>query len=318
VPKFTTIRDDLTFVDAHGVTIHYYAWRAAKPVGVVQIAHGLGEYAGRYEYLAQELVNAGYSVFADDHRGHGLTGLEQHGGDASKLGLLGPGGLRATADAIHALSAIIRAEHTDIPLTILGHSWGSLMVQSILNKHAADYDAAVLTGTAHRVPGSLKSGQLNAKHKHLGSTGYEWLSRDPLVAQAFLEDPLTFYADALKLFGVRDGLRLFGVPSRKLGRDLPLMIMIGSEDPLGGERSVRDLANAYIRRSHLTDVKVTIFAGARHEIFNETNRDEVIAELIDWLDAHLGDSGPGSGSGSESGSGSDADSGSGSAPTHDE
>lgn len=302
MPKFTTIRDDLTFVDAHGVTIHYYAWRSAKPVGVVQIAHGLGEYAGRYEDLAQELVNAGYSVFADDHRGHGLTGLEQHGGDASKLGLLGPGGLRATADAIHALTTIIRAEHPDIPLAILGHSWGSLMVQWILNKHAADYDAAILTGTAHRVPGSVKSTRFNAKHKHLGSTGYEWLSRDPLVAQAFLEDPMTFYADAMKLFGVRDGLRLFGVPSRKFGRDLPLLIMIGSEDPLGGERSVRDLANAYIRRSHLTDVKVTIFAGARHEIFNETNRDEVIAELIDWLGERLDGSSSRSASGSASGS----------------
>ena len=313
MPKFTTIRDDLTFVDAHGVTIHYYAWRAAKPVGVVQIAHGLGEYAGRYEDLAQELVNAGYSVYADDHRGHGLTGLEQHGGDATKLGLLGPGGLRATADAIHALTTIVRAEHPDIPLTILGHSWGSFMVQKILNKHAADYDAAVLTGTAYSLPGSVKSGQLNAKHQHLGSTGYEWLSRDPLVAQAFLEDPLTFYADALKLFGLRDGVRLYGVPSRKLGRDLPLLIMIGSEDPIGGERSVRDLANAYIRRSHLSDVKVTIFAGGRHEVFNETNRDEVFAELIEWLDTRLG----GSGSGSESEPGSEPEPGS-SSSVHDD
>ncbi|PRY66935.1 alpha-beta hydrolase superfamily lysophospholipase [Glaciihabitans tibetensis] len=292
MPKFTTFRDDLTFVDAHGVTIHYYAWRAAKPVGVVQIAHGLGEYAGRYENLAQELVNAGYSVYADDHRGHGRTGLEQHNGDATKLGRLGPGGLRAAADAIHQLSGIIRSELPGVPLAVVGHSWGSLMVQWILNKHAADYDAAVLTGTAYRVPGQMKSGPLNAAHKHLGSTGYEWLSRDPLVAQAFLEDPLTFYADARKLFGVRDGLHLYGLPSRTLGNDLPLLIMIGSEDPLGGERSVRELANAYIRRSHLTDVKVTVFAGARHDIFNETNRDEVIADLIAWLGEHLGDSTP--------------------------
>jgi alpha-beta hydrolase superfamily lysophospholipase len=288
VPKFTAIRDDKTFVDAHGVTIHYYIWRSAKPTGVVQIAHGLGEYAGRYEYLAQELVNAGYSVYADDHRGHGLTGLEQHGGDHTQLGKLGPGGLRATADAIHQLTAIIRDENPDVPLAILGHSWGSLMVQSLLNKHADDYDAAVLTGTAHRVPGRMKSGHLNAAHQHLGTTGYEWLSRDPLVAQAFLEDPLTFYADAVKLFGVVDGLRLFGLPARTLARDIPLLIAIGSEDPLGGEASVRELAKSYVGRSRLTDVTVTIYAEARHEIFNETNRDEVIGDLITWLADRLG------------------------------
>ena len=288
MPKFTAIRDDQTFVDAHGVTIHYYIWRSAKPIGVVQIAHGLGEYAGRYEYLAQELVNAGYSVYADDHRGHGLTGLEQHGGDHTQLGKLGPGGLRATTEAIHQLTAIIRDENPDVPLTILGHSWGSLMVQTLLNKHADDYDAAVLTGTAHRVPGRMNSGNLNTAHQHLGTTGYEWLSRDPLVAQAFLEDPLTFYADALKLFGVVDGLRLFGLPSRTLARDIPLLIAIGSEDPLGGEASVRELAKSYVGRSQLTDVTVTIYAEARHEIFNETNRDEVIADLITWLNDRVG------------------------------
>jgi len=288
VPKFTAIRDDQTFVDAHGVTIHYYIWRSAKPIGVVQIAHGLGEYAGRYEYLAQELVNAGYSVYADDHRGHGLTGLEQHGGDHTQLGKLGPGGLRATTAAIHQLTAIIRDENPDVPLAILGHSWGSLMVQTLLNKHADDYDAAVLTGTAHRVPGRMNSGNLNTAHQHLGTTGYEWLSRDPLVAQAFLEDPLTFYADALKLFGVVDGLRLFGLPSRTLARDIPLLIAIGSEDPLGGEASVRELAKSYVGRSQLTDVTVTIYAEARHEIFNETNRDEVIADLITWLNDRVG------------------------------
>jgi alpha-beta hydrolase superfamily lysophospholipase len=288
VPKFTVIRDDRTFVDAHGVIIHYYAWRVAKPVGIVQIAHGLGEYAGRYEYLAQELVNAGYSVYADDHRGHGLTGLEQHGGDFSKLGLLGPGGLRGTIDALHRFTEVIRAENPDVPLVVLGHSWGSLMVQSLLNKHAADYAGAVLTGTAHRVPGRVKSGRFNAAHKHLGSTGYEWLSRDPLVAQAFLEDPLTFYADAAKLFGIVDGLRLFGVPSRKIGADLPLLIMIGSEDALGGESSVRALAKAYVQRSKLTDVTVTVYAEARHEVFNETNRDEIIADLLEWLSERFG------------------------------
>ena len=280
-------RTDRTFVDADGVTIHYYSWAAAHPKGVLQLVHGLGEYAGRYEYLAQALVEAGYSVYADDHRGHGQTGLEQYGGDASKLGKLGAGGLRATIEAVRQLTAIARAENPDVPLAILGHSWGSLMVQTIINTHAGDYDAVILTGTAHRVPGGMNSGQLNAKHKHLGTTGFEWLSRDPKVSQAFLDDPLTFYADVLKLFGLRDGLRLFGVPTRTIEKDVPLLIMIGSEDPLGGEKSVRNLAKAYLTRSRLTDVEVIVYADARHEIFNEINRDEANNDLIGWLDSRV-------------------------------
>jgi alpha-beta hydrolase superfamily lysophospholipase len=287
VAAATVPRTDRTFVDARGVTIHYYTWSAPRPKAVLQIAHGLGEYAGRYEGLAQALVGAGYSVYADDHRGHGRTGVEQHLGDMKRMGRLGPGGLRATIDEVRQLTTIARSENAGLPLAILGHSWGSLMLQIILNTNAGDYDAAVLTGTAYRQVGSMNAGQLNAKHKHLGTTGYEWLSRDPAVSQAFLDDPLTFYADVLKLFGLADGLRLFGVPTRHIEKDIPLLIAIGSEDPLGGEKSVHLLAEKYISRSKLTDVEVVIYDGARHEIFNETNRGEVTADLIAWLDARL-------------------------------
>jgi alpha-beta hydrolase superfamily lysophospholipase len=203
------------------------------------------------------------------------------------MGRLGPGGLRATIEGVRQLTTIIRAENPGVPLAVLGQSWGSLMVQTILNHHAGDYDAAILTGTAYRAPGSMNAGQLNAKHKHLGTTGFEWLSRDPAISQAFLDDPLTFYADTLKLFGLADGLRLFGVPTKNIEKDLPLLIAIGSEDSLGGEKSVRILAEKYLSRSKLTDVEVDIYDGARHEIFNETNRDEVFADLVAWLNSRL-------------------------------
>ena len=272
-----------TFVDAGGVTIHYYAWKAKKPRAVVQLAHGLGEYAGRYEVLAQFLVANGISVWANDHRGHGETGLEQWGGDLTKLGKPGPGGIRAEVADLHQFTGLIRGENEGIPLVYLGHSWGSLLGQMLLNDHADDFDAAVLTGTAHRVPGQMNAGQLNAKHKHLGTTGYEWLSRDTAVSQAFLDDKLTFYADTLKLFGLVDGLRLFGRP-KQLAKDIPLLIVIGDEDPLGGEDSVRKLADDYVSRGGLSDVELVVYAGARHEVFNETNQDEVRGDLLAWLE----------------------------------
>jgi alpha-beta hydrolase superfamily lysophospholipase len=291
MPRFTAARGDYTFDDAAGVTIHYYEWRAGKPKGVVQIVHGLGEYATRYEDLAQDLVAAGYTVYAGDLRGHGQTGLGQHGHDTTKLGRLGPGGVRATVAGVRQLSAIARQEHPQLPLVLLGHSLGSVLAQGMLNDDASAYDAAVLSATAHRTLRHMNSGDLSKRHRTPGGPGTEWLSRDPDVWTRFDADPLTFDAKVAKLFGVREGLRLLGRP-RKMSRDLPLLILIGEEDPLGGPKSVELLAQAY-RRTGVSDVEVKIYPGGRHEMFNEINRDEVIADLVAWLDAKLPAARPG-------------------------
>ncbi|MEP6842646.1 MAG: alpha/beta fold hydrolase [Pseudolysinimonas sp.] len=282
MPTPSAARRDASYVDAEGVTIHYYVWRPTAPKAIVHLVHGLGEYAKRYEQFAQDLVAAGYAVYAGDLRGHGQTGIQQYDGDLSKLGKLGPGGVRATIAGVRKLSGIARAEHPKIPLVLLGHSLGSIFAQIILNQHADDYDAAVLSGTPYRTLLHMNSGALNKRFRHLGSTGAEWLSRDPAVAPAFVADPLTFDAQAAKLFGLVDGMRLLGRPT-KLAKNIPLLIQIGSEDPLGGPRSVELLAAAYRTRGELTDVTVDIYPGARHEVYNETNRDEVISDLVEWL-----------------------------------
>lgn len=275
-----------SFDDEQGVPITYYVWAAEHPRAVIQVVHGLGEYAGRYESLVGVLNENGYTVYAADQRGHGQTGLDQWDGDHTKLGRLGPGGLRAAVADIRQLNRVIRAEHPDVPLVLLGHSWGSLMAQMLVNDHSDEVDALVLTGTAYRMPLRMESGDLNKHHKQLGTTGYEWLSRDERVSADFAADPLTFDAKVLKLFGVADGLRLFGRPARGI-RDLPLLVMIGEEDSLGGPKSARMLVAAYRRRSGFTDTTLVIYPGARHEVFNETNRAEVYADLVRWLDARF-------------------------------
>ncbi|WP_025156287.1 alpha/beta fold hydrolase [Leifsonia aquatica] len=276
------------FIDDDGIRIHYDVYSARGVArAAVQIAHGVGEHAGRYRALAEHLAGEGYAVYADDHRGHGRTGLEQWGGDSSKIGRLGPGGLRAAIRDVRAFSRLIRAEDPQLPLIYLGHSWGSLMGQIILNRHSDEYDAAVLSGTAYRMVGSMNSGDLNKRHAHLGTTGAEWLSRDPRVAQEFVDDPLTTLTPLQQLFGLADAARMLGRPARSLARDLPLLIQVGGDDPLGGEASARKLEHAYRARSGLTDVTTIVYPGARHEIFNETNRDEVIADLTAWLGARF-------------------------------
>lgn len=286
MPEFTAVRADHTFVDAEGVTIHYYVWAVGKPKGVVQIVHGVGEYATRYEHVAQALVRRGYTVAASDYRGHGRTGVQQWDGDLSRLGRLGPGGVRATIAGIRQLAGILRTEHPGVPLVLLGHSLGSIFGQMMLNDDAATYDAAVLSSTPYRTLRHMNGGDLAKRHRTPDGPGTEWLSRDPEVWTRFADDPLTFDAKVLKLFGLRDTLRLLGKP-RKLNRDLPLLLILGSEDTLGGPVSVGLLARAYERRGGLTDVTVETYEGGRHEMFNELNKDEVLADLVAWLDAKV-------------------------------
>lgn len=286
MPKITAERQHRTFTDAQGVVVHYYVWTPGKPKAVVQLAHGVGEHALRYELLAQELVGAGYAVYAADHRGHGATGVEYWKGDLSQIGKLGVGGVRATQQNVLDLTALAKADYARLPFVMLGHSWGSLMVQNLLNQGEHPWSAVVLTGTALRTPFDMNGGDLNARHKHLGTTGAEWLSRDPAVAEAFVADPLTTDAKILQLFGVRDGLRLYGLPKR-VQPPVPLLIMVGDDDPLGGEKTAKKLADAYLKRGRLTDVELIVYPGARHEVFNETNQQEVRDDLIAWLDSRL-------------------------------
>ncbi|MEV7619687.1 alpha/beta hydrolase [Microbacterium sp. NPDC089321] len=275
------------FVDAHGIAIVYDVYEAVGTArGVVQLLHGVGEHAGRYVRTIEALTGAGFHVYADDHRGHGRTGIRQHGGPA-KLGRLGPGGLRAAVAACWQLTEIIRSERPDLPLVLLGHSWGSFLSQMLLNQHPEAYDAVVLSGSALRTPRDLNAAPLNARWKGPDADGLEWLSRDEAVWAAFHDDPLTTEVPLLTLFGPIEAARLYGLPKRNLGHRIPVLLMVGRDDPVGGPRSVHKLADAYRTRSGLDDVTTLVYPDARHEIFNELQQDEVRADLLAWLDARI-------------------------------
>ncbi|OZD54400.1 lysophospholipase [Rhodococcus sp. 06-1477-1B] len=275
------------FVDAYGIPIVYDVHDASEPRAVVQLLHGVGEHAGRYGSLIEALVAAGYTVYADDHRGHGRTGLRQWGGDHAQLGRLGPGGLGAARDAVWTLTQRIRDEHPGLPLVLLGHSWGSFLAQMLLDRHPEAFDAVVMTGSALRIPGSLNAGDLNAPWKHVRGSGMEWLSSDEQVGRDFVADPLTTSTPLARLFGPIETAKLLGRPRRDLGRDVPMLLMVGRDDTVGGPRSVHKLADAYTRRSGLRDVTTLVYPGARHEIFAERCQAEVRADLLAWLDERM-------------------------------
>jgi pimeloyl-ACP methyl ester carboxylesterase len=200
-----------SFKDDFGVEIMFYDWPVANPKAVIQIAHGLGEHARRYDSMAATLNKAGFSVYADDHRGHGQTGLKQlENKQIKRLGNLGPGGMAATYKQVADFSKLIKAENPNRPLVLLGHSWGSFIAQKIINKYSDIYDAVFLSGSALTMPGYLATGDFNKVWKKLpGSTGYEWLSRDVKIQNKFVEDPLTFLALAMQVFGVKNSLYSF-------------------------------------------------------------------------------------------------------------
>ena len=277
-----------TFNDAYGVEITFYEWPVADAKAVVQLAHGLGEHARRYDHVAAALNRAGYAVYADDHRGHGVTGSNQRTrGEIKQQGNLGKGGMAATIAQVHQLTELIREENPSTPIFLIGHSWGSMLAQRIIKDHASDYAGVVLSGSTLMLPGVVPSAGFNKKWDKLpDSTGKEWLSRDREVGIKFNADPLIFPETAIDVFGFLGVTKLLGVPSKKLPKHLPVMLIAGSDDPLGGERGNKLLMNAF-RKAGVQDVTLIVYPDARHEVFNELNKEEVLADVVEWLNTSL-------------------------------
>jgi alpha-beta hydrolase superfamily lysophospholipase len=278
-----------SFKDDFGVEIMFYEWPVANPKAVIQIAHGLGEHARRYDLMAETLNKAGFSVYADDHRGHGQTGLKQlENKQIKRLGNLGPGGMKATYKQVADFSKLIRSENPNRPLVLLGHSWGSFIAQKIINKYSDMYDAVILSGSALTMPGYLATGDFNKVWKKLpGSTGYEWLSRDVEIQNKFVADPLTFLAAAAQVLGVKNSLLMFGKPSKDVRRDLPILVQVGEADPIGGEYSNKALVQAYRKKAGIEDIELYVYHECRHEIYNELNKDAIIDDLVTWVNQRV-------------------------------
>ena len=287
------------YTSADGTKIAAYRWDPdGPPRAAVQLTHGMGEHARRYEHVAGALNDAGFVVYAQDHRGHGASARGQ-GADPEALGDLGKGSWAGLVDDIGLLSAHIRAEHPGLPLILLGHSMGSFAVQQYLFDHSGDADGVVLTGTAaiDLLESALDLDQpidlsaFNAPFQP-ARTDYDWLSRDQAMVDAYVADPRCgFGIDTGSARAMFAGARRGADPAQvaAIRPDLPLYIAVGEADPVnGGLALLTPLAERY-RAAGLADVTVRTYPGARHEILNETNRDQVIAELIAWVDRVVAD-----------------------------
>lgn len=292
--------------------VHVHCWLPdGDATGVVQIVHGVAEHAARYAHVAERLTRDGWAVYADDHRGHGLSVV-----DDDQLGLYADsGGWELVLDDLVRLTAHARREHPDVPLVLLGHSGGSTFCQEYLFTHAADVDAMILSGipSAPNALGRIADIAARVERRRLGRRGrsrfldsmafgrmnqafeparteFDWLSADPDVVDAYVDDPRCGFTYPTQLWlDVLTGLGRADDASARSGvpNDLPVYLFAGAMDPVGDQgESVRALGAAY-DEAGLHDVTQRLYTMGRHEMLNEVNRDEVMDDLVDWLTHHV-------------------------------
>lgn len=260
--------------------LYWQSWEADAPVGVVVVVHGAHEHSGRYRHVAERLTAAGYTVYAFDLPGHGHSPGRR-------------GNIDRMATVVRGVDEVTRMagdSHPDAPLFIYGHSLGGLIVLQYLTgspdqrlRGAVVSAPALDTSTATAVQRMIAP-VVSALLPNLGIVPLdpEAVSRDPAVVQAYRTDPLNY----LGKMGARTGSELMltahGMPARLPRITMPLLVLHGGADRLMPSRAsavVRDHAGS-------SDITVHIYEGLYHEPHNEPEKEQVLGEIVAWLDAH--------------------------------
>lgn len=298
------------FKGEEDLDIHVYKWshEYIEPKAVVQIAHGMSETAIRYEEFAKNLTEQGYLVYINDHRGHGKTAKE-----IDNLGYLAQkDGFTCLVKDMNTLTNIIKEENEGLPVFLFGHSMGSFASQRYIMEYGDNLSGLILSGSNGKHGLKLKVVELIAsmeikKHgrkyrsKRLDSlifgghnrnfkpakTEFDWLSRDKKEVQKYIDDPFCgvlftcgFFYDFIKgLQEIENKDNLLKVPN-----NLPIYIMSGDKDPVGENgKGVLRLRDRYDSLG-VRDLSYKLYKGGRHEMLNEINKDEVINDIIYWLE----------------------------------
>jgi alpha-beta hydrolase superfamily lysophospholipase len=288
-----------------GVHVTYRRWLPDGEVrATVQVVHGASEHSGRYDRLAAALTGRGLAVHALDLRGHGRTA---EGTGTGRFGAPGVDGVLADVRALHRVAA---EQHPGLPRLLLGHSMGSIIALAAAEADGGDLAGLVLSGplgadpalagTVTQLEAAVAAG-LGEQPLDLGTfnesfeparTRYDWLSRDDAEVDAYLADPLA--GDEMPLT-CDYAAGVFGMNVRattaegvaQLPDGLPVLLLSGQRDPVGGVDAAHVTALAGLLRDRGLPVEQHVYPDARHEVFNETNRDEVVADLLGWIDARL-------------------------------
>jgi alpha-beta hydrolase superfamily lysophospholipase len=249
-------------------------WAPPEPTYVVLLAHGYGEHAGRYGHVADRLVGTGAVVYGPDHAGHGRSDGER--------ALVKD--VESLVDDFRLVAESAAREHPGLPVVVLGHSMGGLVATRYAQRYRSELAALVLSGPI--VGGNPLLVDLLALDP-IPEIPIDpgMLSRHPAVGEAYMADPLVYHGGF-----ARQTLESFVESVQTVERagdlgDLPTLWIHGEEDPLAPYDATA-AAMEYIGGTRLEHQK---YPGARHEIFNETNQDEVLGDVVAFLRRVLGD-----------------------------
>lgn len=279
------------------------------PRAAVMLAHGMAEHSGRYARLGQALADAGISLYALDQRGHGRTaehGTLGHYADAE--------GWSKVVGDLATLNHHIRQQLPETPIILFAHSMGTYIGQAYLMQHSCSLQAAILSGSNYQPEALYRAAEWIARFERwrLGPTGrsklinflsfgsfnkafkpnrtaFDWLSRDMAEVDRYINDPLCGFICTTQLWiDLLGGLQQI-TPTDNLAQidnELPILVIGGEHDPVSQGKRLRDLAQA-LGHAGLKAVELKIYPGGRHELLNESNRDEVTTYLIHWLEQAL-------------------------------
>jgi len=279
--------------------------------GTVQIAHGIAEIINRYDDFAKFLAENGYVVIGNDHLGHGKTM-----GNKSNQGFFAEenGWAYVVAD-MKSLYNQVKYMYPDVPHILFGHSMGSFLARTYIIKYPLDFNATVLSGTGNQARAVVKIGYniaqstvnkngpefVSQKIADLSMGGYNkgfdaqpgetaWLTRDKEAVKKYDADPECGFTATCSLY--RDmfgGILFVSDPENisKVNKDMPILLMSGSDDPVGEKGKGPTKAYKAYQKAGVKDVSLVLYPGGRHEMLNEINHEQVYNDVLDWMNSKI-------------------------------
>lgn len=301
-----------SFLSADGKTpVSAYFWCAKDiaPRAIIQLSHGMCEYITRYETWARRFAEAGFVFCGNDHLGHGYTAQSKQ-----ELGYMAKrGGAELLIEDVHKMTLLAKEKFAGVPLVLYGHSMGSFVARAYLTRYGEELTGALISGTAgpgqptglgrmvaqtvgavrgekhrSRLLTSMAFGSYNKKFRKEGSL-FSWLTRDESVRAAYGKDP--FCTFVFTTAGYDTLFSLLGEVSSKkwangVPKLLPVLLFAGDKDPVGNYgKGVKKVYERLMAAG--CNVQLKLYADGRHEMHNETNKDEVFADLIAYLEEIL-------------------------------
>ncbi len=299
-------RSDFVYPSADGVhQVHAVLWTPdGTPRGVVQLVHGICEYAARYTPFAEFLTQNGFVVAGNDHLGHGQTakGPEEYGFFTQWWDLVRD---------VRGLQLKVKERYPHLPYFLLGHSMGSFVARTFLIDYPGALTGCILSGTGqepaptvalgkaltglgdprkvNKLFYQLSIGAYNAKFRP-NRTGADWICRDEAVVDAYLADPLcNFPTKAGMNHAMMTGLQYVGSRANlaKMDKKTPVYFFAGDQDPVGAMGKGVKKVVGWFRDAGCQDVTLCLYPGGRHEMLNEINKEEVFRDTLAWLEKHL-------------------------------